>query len=467
MNQWKKTLWTLAAVAGLSLLLAGSAAADFVINDDLIVDGSACIGFDCVNGESFGFDTLRLKENNLRIHFQDTSNSASFPTNDWRIVINDTSNGGDSFFGIEDTDTGRRVFKIQAGAPANAMILDSGGDLGLGTATPVVDVHVVSGNTPTLRLEQNGSSGFTPQTWDVAGNEANLFIRDVTNGSTLPFRIRPGAPSDALHIVASGNIGIGTSAPEQALHVRRTNAATTRVLIENANASAQNIGLRLDNNAAAAVDGWDFTAALNGNFQISRVGSGITELAITAANGNITTGANLNVTGTLTKGGGAFRIDHPLDPENRYLQHSFVESPVMLNIYDGRVELDADGRAVVALPEWFEALNRDYRYQLTPIGAPAPGLYVAREVAEGSFEIAGGSPGQAITWQLTGTRRDPYAEANRIEVESWKPQEIRGSYLHPAAYGQPLERGEGFQAAALDEKSEPQPSATSTPAAPR
>lgn len=186
---------------------------DQVILDDLIVDGSLCVGQDCVNGESFGFDTLRLKENNLRVHFQDTSNSASFPTNDWRITINDSANGGGNYFGIDDVSSGRRVFILEAGAPANAIYLDSGGDLGIGTSAPVVDIHVANGNTPTLRLEQNGSSGFTPQTWDLAGNEANFFIRDVSNGSELSFRIQPGAPSNSVYIANTGNVGFGTSSP--------------------------------------------------------------------------------------------------------------------------------------------------------------------------------------------------------------------------------------------------------------
>jgi hypothetical protein len=193
---------------------------DQVILDDLIVDGSACIGFDCVNGESFGFDTLRLKENNLRLHFQDTSSSASFPTNDWRIVANDSSNGGGSYLGFEDSDAGRIPFRVEAGAPSNALYVESDGDIGIQTSNPVTNIHVVDGNTPTLRLEQNGSSGFTPQTWDIAGNEANFFVRDATNGSTLPFRIEPGSPSNALYIDSStGDIGLGTNAPGENLHI--------------------------------------------------------------------------------------------------------------------------------------------------------------------------------------------------------------------------------------------------------
>ena len=182
---------------------------DQVILDDLIVDGSACIGFDCVNSESFGFDTIRIKENNLRIRAMDTSSTASFPTNDWQITFNDSSNGGQNKFSIDDIDGGRTPFTIEAGAPSHSLYVDDGGRLGLGTNTPVVDVHIKSGNTPTTRLEQDGSNGFTPQTWDLAGNEANFFIRDATNGSTLPFRIFPGASSNSLTVAGDDDVGIG------------------------------------------------------------------------------------------------------------------------------------------------------------------------------------------------------------------------------------------------------------------
>lgn len=195
--------------------------ADIIHYDDVIASFSLCVGNDCVNGENFGFDTLRLKENNLRIHFQDTSTTASFPTNDWRIIANDSSNGGASYLAFEDSSASRQVFRVDAGAPANALRVDSGGDVGIGTSNPVVDLHIRNGNTPTLRLEQDGSSGFTPQTWDVAGNEANFFIRDATHGSTLPFRIFPGAPSNSVNIEGTtGHVGFGNTSPEANVHIQ-------------------------------------------------------------------------------------------------------------------------------------------------------------------------------------------------------------------------------------------------------
>ena len=181
---------------------------DQVILDDLIVDGSICAGFDCVNGESFGFDTIRLKENNLRIRFVDTSNSASFPSNDWQLTANDSSNGGLNKFSIDDIDGGRTPFTVEAGAISHALYVDNGGRVGLGTNQPVVEIHSVNGDSPTLRLEQDGSSGFTPQTWDLASNEANFFIRDATNGSKLPFRIVPNSDNNLLYL-KGGGVGIG------------------------------------------------------------------------------------------------------------------------------------------------------------------------------------------------------------------------------------------------------------------
>jgi len=191
--------------------------------DDVIISFSLCVGNDCVNGESFGFDTIRLKENNLRIKFQDTSNTASFPTRDWMIEINDSNNGGANYFAVHDVDAGRKPFLIEGNAPANALYVEDAGRVGFGTSTPVVELHVKDGDTPTLRLEQDGSSGWSPQTWDVAGNEANFFIRDVTNGSQLPFRIKPGANSDALFINSDDNIGLGTNAPDEKLYVHDGN----------------------------------------------------------------------------------------------------------------------------------------------------------------------------------------------------------------------------------------------------
>ena len=153
----------------------------------------------------------------------------------------------------------------------------------------------------------------------------------------------------------------------------------------------------------------------------------------------------VHVNGTLSKSGGSFKIDHPLDPENKYLYHSFVESPDMMNVYNGNVVTDGDGLAVVTLPEWFEALNRDFRYQLTVVDdGDARGFVqvkVARKIADNRFTIRASAPGIEVSWQVTGIRKDPFAEKHRIPVEEDKSESERGTYLNPDAWGVPLEKG--------------------------
>jgi hypothetical protein len=210
---------------------------DQVIPDDLIVQGSLCVGFDCVNNEPFGFDTIRLKENNLRILFDDTSTTAGYPANDWQLTANDSASGGLSKFSIEDITGAKVPFTVEAGATTNSIYVDSTGRVGFRTSTPVLDLHTNTSNTPAIRLEQNNSGGFTAQTWDIASNEANFFIRDVTSGSRLPFRIRPGAPTSSIDISADGEVGIGTASPDALLNVEKNQSGGTEIRIDNTNAA--------------------------------------------------------------------------------------------------------------------------------------------------------------------------------------------------------------------------------------
>ena len=208
-----------AASSQTSHSISGPTPDDQVIPDDLIVQGSVCAGIDCVNNENFSSDTLRMKENNLRIGFDDTSASGTFPATDWELTANDSADGGANRFSIADITAATVPFTVTGAAPSNSLFISSAGRIGLGTATPVLKVHLAQGDTPGVRLDQDGSAGFTAQSWDVAGNEANFFIRDVTGGSSLPFRIRPGAPTSSIDIAANGNVGIGTAAPAARLDV--------------------------------------------------------------------------------------------------------------------------------------------------------------------------------------------------------------------------------------------------------
>jgi hypothetical protein len=158
--------------------------------------------------------------------------------------------------------------------------------------------------------------------------------------------------------------------------------------------------------------------------------------------GSVVVEGNLIVQGSLFKNAGSFRIDHPLDPANKFLSHSFVESPDMKNIYDGNITTDASGSATVTLPDYFAALNRDYRYQLTVLGQFAQAI-VFREIAGNSFEIHTDKPGVKVSWQVTGIRQDAYAKEHPIVVEEFKPADQKGLYLYPAGFGASEEKGIG------------------------
>lgn len=290
---------------------------DQVIPDDLIVQGSACVGLDCVNNEVFGFDTIRLKENNDRIQFDDTSTSAGFPTNNWQIRANSSASGGASFLGFVDqgatgnSETGTVVFEVDAGAPANSLKVSSTGRVGLRTATPVLDLHITTGDTPAHRLEQTNASGFTAQTWDIAGNEANFFVRDVTGGSRLPFRIRPGAPTSSLDIAATGNVNIGTAGGaglSYRLRVQGASGSTLHTLMTtNDYNGSVGSGLAFETGAASG----------NTNFRIYAFQGGgalAADMAFQPAGGRVGIGTNtpdqlLSVNGEASKaGGGAWAV---------------------------------------------------------------------------------------------------------------------------------------------------------------
>ena len=161
----------------------------------------------------------------------------------------------------------------------------------------------------------------------------------------------------------------------------------------------------------------------------------VSKFTVDAA-GNGFYAGNLNVTGKLTKGSGSFKIDHPLDPAKKYLSHSFVESPDMMNVYNGNITTDRRGLATVTLPDYFEALNGDFRYQLTVIGQFAQAI-VAKKIAANRFVIRTSRPHVEVSWQVTGIRHDAYANSYRIPVEEDKAVGEQGYYLHPEVFGQP------------------------------
>lgn len=252
-----------------------SVAAELVVPEDLIVQGEACVGADCSAAETFGSDTFKLKANNIRVLFDDTSVTPGFPANDWRLVVNDSASGGVNHFTIEDVTSATFPFTIRSGAPGNSLFVSGSGKIGVRTSTPVLDLHVSSGNTPAFRLEQNATFGFPAQTWDVGANEANFFVRDVTGGSRLPLRIRPGAPTSSLDVAASGNVGVGTSSPDARLDVEASGSVELRL-------------------TAAGGSAWRLLNDASG-FGTELAGSGFRAV-------NVDSAGNMQLHGTLTQG---------------------------------------------------------------------------------------------------------------------------------------------------------------------
>jgi hypothetical protein len=209
--------------------------------------------------------------------------------------------------------------------------------------------------------------------------------------------------------------------------------------------SSSNFGVSGSSTSGTAV--WGTSNQGYGVFGLSQKGNalgawtnGTNTNAIVGFGNSMMTG-DLNVFGAISKGGGGFLIDHPEAPTERYLAHSFVESPEMKNVYDGVVTCDARGEATVQLPSYFGTLNSDYRYLLTPIGAAAPSLYIAAEIQDGHFKIAGGAAGLKVSWQVTGVRQDAWAKKNRIVSEREKVGDERGYYLHPDLFGHSVAQG--------------------------
>ena len=232
------------------------------------------------------------------------------------------------------------------------------------------------------------------------------------------------------------NVGIGTISPAYSLEVFDGNVGPGTSAILGATSIAGHNGVfGVSSATSGGSNGGFFTTASPGGAGIVATNSGGGLVA--SLQGDV------QVTGRLTKGAGSFKIDDPIDPAGKYLSHSFVESPDMMNIYNGIVTLDGHGSAVVTMPEWFSALNRDFRYTLTAIGSPAPKLFIADELHENCFRIAGGKKGQRVSWQITGIRQDAYANAHRIPTEEAKPASEQGHYLHPELFGAGAEKAVG------------------------
>jgi hypothetical protein len=347
-----------------------------------------------------------------------------------------------------------------------------GGNVGVGTTAPRTQLHVLGRISTGADFTSAGAVTLFPPdgfAWfhldnGPAGGRPIGRLR-ISHGNN------PG-DNEILCVLQNGDMGIGTSAPAARLEVTTNAAADCIHGINNSDTGAavrgQNRGIQgtgvlgqsgipglgligtgvrgesqnghgVQGDSRSHVGTEGTTRTGTGVFGESINGIGVLGAAPNGIFSGLFTG-RVRVVGFLEKAGGGFKIDHPLDASNKYLNHSFVESSTMKNLYDGVATLDSDGAATVELPEWCDALNTDFRYQLTPVGGPAPDLHVAQEISSNRFGIAGGPPGAKVCWQVTGVRKDLWAQANPLVVEEEKADAERGSFLHPELHDQPEDR---------------------------
>ena len=277
----------------------------------------------------------------------------------------------------------------------NVRIAEDSAIFGLGE---VVGVSGISFSADTSRDEDvkllsNGRVIFEEE---VGINQVFSFVDlNVRNqpGNSTVFQVEDTTGSDLFEVGRNGNVGINQITNNVTLQVQNKTAGTNNIILNVEKANGDNVfQVQADNDVV-----------VTGDFSVN-------------------------------SGNKNFILDHPLDPANKILAHNAVESPDHVTYYDGTVQLDANGKAVVNLPSYFEALNTDFNYQLTCVGAFAQ-VYVAKEIHNNQFTIAGGQAGMKVSWQVSARRDDPWAHDHPYQAEKEKKPEVKGKYYYPEGYG--------------------------------
>jgi hypothetical protein len=374
--------------------------------------GNVAVGQDALNQDSSGSNNVAIGESVLFANMTGTEN-----------VVIGTFSAETNSAGSNNVVVGANSMNANTTGNSNVAIGDSSGRYSTGSSNTFLGAN--SAGAP-------GVSGATAIGYGSFAGQNNSVILGANATSV---GIGTTTPISMLEI--SGPSGPAFTSPSPVLTLTGTTSGVVALDFNPEGLSTQgpyNPSVRM---AALTDASGSATLAFYANIPGGGLNNGLQQIFAVDSSGNA------RISGNLAKASGSFKIDDPIDPAGKYLSHSFVESPDMMNIYNGIVTLDAHGAAVVEMPEWFEALNRDFRYQLTAMGAPGPKLYVAAEISGNHFKIAGGKKGQRVSWQVTGIRQDAWANAHRIPTEEVKPANEQGHYLHPELFGAGPDRAVG------------------------
>jgi hypothetical protein len=439
-----------------------------------VTAGSDLTGGGTSGNVTLNLDTTKvpqLTSNNVFSGNQTFSGNAGIgaaaSTNSYTPLTVGTANSFGTWLAIANSSSGGHTWNIISAGSGNA---EGAGNFGITDLTGKSTIWL-EGNTNTSNLTATASAGGAIIDADVFGKNSGAFTPGLRFGGASSgegiISNRVGGIdafglqlftefTPRLSIVQDGRVGVGTTHPVYQLEVDSTSNGYAAIFAQGG-AAASSSG----QNGSDGIDAYGNSGDGSGNggtgglFSGGGAGaSGLTGEGIVVFGGTeqciVLSCYFLNYAGDFqgsifVKDGiwqpsSAMYIDHPLDPANRYLSHSSVESSDMKNIYDGNVTTDASGQAVVELPEWFEALNRDFRYQLTTIGQPAQ-AWIASKIANHAFTIKTDKPNVEISWQVTGIRQDAWANSHRIPVETQKSALEAGHYLHPELFSAPEEAG--------------------------
>lgn len=403
------------------------------------VRGQGPIGGVLGTGTVYGVRGRLLPDNSSGVAVEAYADSPSGSTH--AVYAQNVSSSGTAVAGRAAATTGSTLAGLfQVDSPNGVALRAVVNPSTAGTAVAVDAVtHHQGGAALRARVNHASSGGHAVDAATAGSGSAVRAESSATSGAVRSVLALTASP-DGVGVHAENTATSG--AARAGRFVANAPAATALEALAGGSGNAWGLYARSDGSNGAAVEAYA-TGSTGRGVRATAIGDNGVAIEGTANGVSARAGqfnGHVHVTGTLSKGGGSFKIDHPLDPENQYLYHSFVESPDMLNIYNGNITTDAKGRATVQLPDWFGALNRDFRYQLTVIGSFARAM-VAEEVDGNRFTIRTDEPNTKVSWLVTGVRQDAWAQANRIPVEQAKPADEKGTLLHPEARGEPANKG--------------------------